>query len=173
MLPAQPVDATPSNALIRQCFPGRSDLFGCTWSRPSQGSVPADLTLASDLTFVFNASRVRPKRCVDLLRPPRNTDGGLLSSAPRDGRSRRKVNCLRRGREKLQRRAKLCMHIGYFGRRVLRRVCGGCAVTAGWRWWSCKRHRSRCRTAPGSRPSRTCACPSCWDQRAAPSWCSP
>src|SRR6266850_5894720 len=70
-LPAQPVDATPSNALIRQCFPGRSDLFGCPRSKPSQGSVPADLTLASDLAFVFNASRVRLECCVDPLRPPR------------------------------------------------------------------------------------------------------
>jgi len=26
--------------------------------KPSQGSVPADLALASDLAFVFNASRV-------------------------------------------------------------------------------------------------------------------
>src|SRR6267378_5457467 len=70
-LPAQPVDATPSNAMIRQCFPGRSDLFGCPRSKPSQGSVPADLTLASDLAFVFNASRVRLECCVDPLRPPR------------------------------------------------------------------------------------------------------
>src|SRR6266850_4888032 len=69
-MPAQPVDATPSNALIRQCFPGRSDLFGCPRSKPSQGSVPADLTLASDLAFVFNASRVRLECCVDPLRPP-------------------------------------------------------------------------------------------------------
>src|SRR3981189_2594238 len=74
MLPAQPVDATPSNALIRQCFPGRSDLFGCPRSKPSQGSVPADLTLASDLAFVFNASRVRLECCVDPLRPPRLLD---------------------------------------------------------------------------------------------------
>src|SRR5437867_6866698 len=70
MLPAQRVDATPSNALIRQYFPGRSDLFGCPRSKPSQGSVPADLTLASDLAFVFNASRVRLECCVDPLRPP-------------------------------------------------------------------------------------------------------
>src|SRR6266446_8137536 len=69
-LPAQPVDATPSNALIRQYFPGRSDLFGCPRSKPSQRSVPADLTLASDLAFVFNASRVRFECCVDPLRPP-------------------------------------------------------------------------------------------------------
>jgi hypothetical protein len=34
-------------------------LFGCSRSEPSQDSVPADLTLASDLAFVFNASRVR------------------------------------------------------------------------------------------------------------------
>src|SRR5712664_4299723 len=71
---AQPVDATPSNALIRQCFPGRSDLFGCPLSKPSQSSVPADLTLASDLAFVFNASRVRLECCVDPLRPPRLPD---------------------------------------------------------------------------------------------------
>jgi hypothetical protein len=70
-LPAQPVDATPSNALIRQYFPRRSDLFGCPRSKPSQGSVPADLTLAIDLAFVFNASRVRLECCVDPLRPPR------------------------------------------------------------------------------------------------------
>jgi hypothetical protein len=69
-VPAQPVDATPSNALIRQCFPRRSVLFCWTRSKPSQGSVPADLTLASDLAFVFNASGVRPKCCVDPLRPP-------------------------------------------------------------------------------------------------------
>jgi hypothetical protein len=69
-VPAQPVDATPSNALIRQCFPGRSDLFGCPRSKPSQGSVPTDLTLASDLAFVFNTSRVRLECCVDPLRPP-------------------------------------------------------------------------------------------------------
>src|SRR5258708_27887232 len=73
-VPAQPVDATPSNALIRQCFPGRSDPFGCTRSKPSQGSVPADLTLANDLAFVFNASRVRPECCVDPLRPPGKPD---------------------------------------------------------------------------------------------------
>jgi len=70
-LPAQAVDATPSNTLIRQGFPGRSNLFGCPRSKPSQGSVPADLTLASDLAFVFNASRVRLECCIDLLRPPR------------------------------------------------------------------------------------------------------
>ena len=29
-------------------LPRRSDLFGCTRSKPSQGSVPGDLTLASD-----------------------------------------------------------------------------------------------------------------------------
>src|SRR5258705_8990070 len=78
-LPAQPVDATPSNALIRQCFPGRSDLFGCPRSKPSQGSVPADLTLASDLAFVFNASRVRLECCVDPLRPPRLPGTGPLA----------------------------------------------------------------------------------------------
>src|SRR6266704_1450153 len=43
-LPAQPVDATPSKQLIRRYFRWRTDLFGCTRSKPSQGSVPADLT---------------------------------------------------------------------------------------------------------------------------------
>jgi hypothetical protein len=50
--------ATSSNTSIRQCFPGRRDLFGCPRPKPSQGSVPADLTLASDLAFVLDASRV-------------------------------------------------------------------------------------------------------------------
>src|SRR5260370_16494432 len=54
-VPAQPVDATPSKQLIRQYFPWRTDLFGCTRSNPSQGSVPADLTHRAILAFVFNA----------------------------------------------------------------------------------------------------------------------
>jgi hypothetical protein len=29
-VPVQTVDATPSNTLIRECFPGRTDLFGST-----------------------------------------------------------------------------------------------------------------------------------------------
>ena len=37
---------------MRQYFSGRSDLFGCTRSKPSQGSVP-DLTLAGDFSFGF------------------------------------------------------------------------------------------------------------------------
>jgi hypothetical protein len=39
----QTVDATPSNQLIRQCFPWRTDLYGRTRSEPNQGSVPSDL----------------------------------------------------------------------------------------------------------------------------------
>ena len=65
------VDATPSNALIRHCFPGRSDLFGCSRSKPSQGSVPFDSMLANNLAFKAPASRLRPWCCVDPLRPPR------------------------------------------------------------------------------------------------------
>src|SRR5690348_13897149 len=72
-LSVQTVDATPSNTLIRQCFPGRSDLFGCPRSNPSQGSIPADLTLTNHLTFFFNVSRVRLECCVDLLKPPELT----------------------------------------------------------------------------------------------------
>jgi len=76
------VDATPSNALIRQRFPSRSDLSGCPPLKPSQGSVSAELTLESDLAFVFNASRARLECCVDLLRPPDlpGTDQDLLRS---------------------------------------------------------------------------------------------
>jgi hypothetical protein len=44
VLQAQPVDATPSNQLIPQYFPWRTNLFGRIRSNPSQGSVPADLT---------------------------------------------------------------------------------------------------------------------------------
>src|SRR6266851_5605734 len=70
MLPAQPVDATPSNQLIRQYFPWRTDLFGCTRSKPSQGSVPTDLTSRAILALVFSARWVRAECCVDPLRPP-------------------------------------------------------------------------------------------------------
>jgi hypothetical protein len=75
---------------IGQCFPGRSDQFGCARSKPSQGSVPADLTLASDLTFVFNTNRVRLECCIDPLRPPR------LSGLTEDKRifSRSSINAL-------------------------------------------------------------------------------
>jgi glutamate/tyrosine decarboxylase-like PLP-dependent enzyme len=66
----QTVDATPSNALIRPCFPRLNPFVCCTRSNPSQGSVPAHLIRVSDLVFVFNASRARPKCCVDPLRPP-------------------------------------------------------------------------------------------------------
>ena len=77
-LPAQPVDATPSNQLIRQYFPWRTDLFGCNRSKPSQGSVPADLTLRAILAFVFNARWVRAECCVDPLRPRRLSDLSVL-----------------------------------------------------------------------------------------------
>ena len=50
---------------------GKRYLFGRPRSKPSQGCVLADLTLASDLAFVFNASRVRLECCVDPLKPPR------------------------------------------------------------------------------------------------------
>ena len=39
VVPVQAVDATPSNALIRECFPGRTHLCGRTRSKASQGSV--------------------------------------------------------------------------------------------------------------------------------------
>src|SRR5208282_2588221 len=65
-LPAQTVDATPSSALIQQCFPGRADLFGSTWSKPSQGSVPTYLTLASGISLCFHC-KLGP--CCVLCRP--------------------------------------------------------------------------------------------------------
>src|ERR1700756_1273740 len=69
---------------------GRNDLFGCPRSKPSQGSVPADLTLANDLTFVFNVSRVRLECCVDLLKPP-----DLSGVGPhRESRSHFKTRCI-------------------------------------------------------------------------------
>jgi hypothetical protein len=73
-VPVQPVDATPSNALIRRNFAGRTHLFDCTRSNPNQGSVLVDLTLAGDFVFVFNAGRVRPKCCVDPLNAPGKSD---------------------------------------------------------------------------------------------------
>src|SRR5229473_872301 len=69
-LPAQTVDATPSNQLIRQYFPWRTDLFGCTRSKPSQGSVPADLTLASKFGPCFQYRLASSQCCVHPLRPP-------------------------------------------------------------------------------------------------------
>src|SRR6266850_5591034 len=106
-MPAQPVDATPSNALIRQCFPGRSDLFGCPRSKPSQGSVPADLTLASDLAFVFNASRVRLECCVDPLRPPVLTYRGAATS------NVQATEVTRMGAEEVTERSRLSVAIRY------------------------------------------------------------
>ena len=69
-LPAHPVEATPSSALLRQSFPGSSNRFGCTRSKPSQPCVPADLTVAMELAFVLIANRVLPGWCVDPLNAP-------------------------------------------------------------------------------------------------------
>jgi len=43
-VPAQPVDATPSNQLVRQYFPLKNRSVWLTRPKPSQGNVPADLT---------------------------------------------------------------------------------------------------------------------------------
>src|SRR6266849_9783474 len=69
-MPAQPVDATPSSALIRQCFRGRTFCLAVLGQNLARAAFPVDLTLASDLAFVFNASRVRLECCIDPLRPP-------------------------------------------------------------------------------------------------------
>jgi hypothetical protein len=67
---AQPVDATPSNALIRQCFLGRTDLFDTLGENLARDSVPADLIRQAFLAFVFNARWVLAECCGDLLKPP-------------------------------------------------------------------------------------------------------
>jgi hypothetical protein len=77
-------------------LPGRSDLFGCPSSKPSQGSVSADLILESDLALVFNASRARLECCVDLLRSPRLSDmwgtrRNLADDRGAEGPARRKI----------------------------------------------------------------------------------
>jgi hypothetical protein len=69
-LPAQTVDATPSNAQIRRSFLERRDLFDATPSNPSQGSVPAVPVLRSDSAFIFSGIRVRAECCTDPLKPP-------------------------------------------------------------------------------------------------------
>jgi hypothetical protein len=51
-LQVQPVDATPSNQLIRQYFPKRIVLCGKTQSEPKQGSVLLESTLANEIGFV-------------------------------------------------------------------------------------------------------------------------
>jgi len=43
-VPAQPVDATPSNRLIHRYFPWRTESVWLTRPKPSQGIVSADLT---------------------------------------------------------------------------------------------------------------------------------
>jgi len=38
-------------------LPPENHLFGLTWTKPGQGSVPAGLTLASDFGFCFQCQR--------------------------------------------------------------------------------------------------------------------
>jgi hypothetical protein len=51
-VPAQPVDATPSDQLIRQCFPKRIDLYGGTQSEPTQGFVLFELGATNEIGLV-------------------------------------------------------------------------------------------------------------------------
>ncbi len=53
VLPAQPVDATPSSQLIRQYFPQRTDLSGCAQLEPKQGSV---------LVCIYALERIKLRR---------------------------------------------------------------------------------------------------------------
>src|SRR6266704_6176150 len=50
MLPVQPVGATPSDQLIRQWFPIENPTVRLDSIRPSQGGVPFESTLATDLS---------------------------------------------------------------------------------------------------------------------------
>jgi hypothetical protein len=50
-------------------LPLETQLFGCTWSRPSQGSVPAGITLVSDFGFCFQCQAGSSL----VLRPPIET----------------------------------------------------------------------------------------------------
>ena len=52
-LPTQPVDATPSSALIQQRFCGRTTCLASLGQNLARGSVPAGLSLASDFAFCF------------------------------------------------------------------------------------------------------------------------
>src|SRR6266850_8109987 len=51
-VPAQPVDATPSNQLIRQYFPLENRSVRLYSIRPSQGGVSFESTLANDFWAV-------------------------------------------------------------------------------------------------------------------------
>src|SRR6202521_518632 len=69
-MPAQPVDATPSNRLIGQYFPSRIDLYGSIQLKPKQGSVLFESTLANVISLVDSYKRTSSKCCIDPLRPP-------------------------------------------------------------------------------------------------------
>ena len=77
-MPVQTVDATPSNALIRQCFPGRTDLFDTLGENLASGSVPVDLIRQAFSALVFNARWVLAECCVEPLRPPDQSGTGWL-----------------------------------------------------------------------------------------------
>ena len=66
-MPAQPVDATPSNRLIRQYFPSRIDLYGSTQSEPKQGSVLFESTLAYEISLLDSYKKTSSKCCIDRL----------------------------------------------------------------------------------------------------------
>jgi len=59
------VDATPSNALIRQCFPGEPICLTALGENLARGGVPTDLTQRAFLALVFNARWVLAECCID------------------------------------------------------------------------------------------------------------
>jgi len=60
--------------LIRQHFPRATDPFGIARSKPSQGGVPTDRTLASDFSVCFQGFVDRVECCIDLLKPSVNRE---------------------------------------------------------------------------------------------------
>ena len=78
VVPAQPVDATPSNQLIWCHFLSRIDLYGSTQSEPKQGFVLFELTPANEISLVDSYTKTLSKCCIDPLRPPVFSETGGL-----------------------------------------------------------------------------------------------
>jgi hypothetical protein len=66
-LPAQPVDATPPNQLIQQCFPSRIDLHGVLNQNLNRAFVLFELTQANEIRLVDACQKTLTKCCIDPL----------------------------------------------------------------------------------------------------------
>src|SRR5580698_6207926 len=69
-VPAQPVDATPSSALIRQCFRGRTTCLAVLALDLARVALLLVSPLPAILAFIFNAKWAGALCCVDRLRSP-------------------------------------------------------------------------------------------------------